>query len=180
MSKRSWPRRAGLRPERAHEAKRVIAFGYRVSPRRTCIPALPFCRGRLTATFKPAGYPNECKHLGHHIRRRRLELGLLQAEVARRIGVCEDSIHHWEVGDTIPAVRWLPAILAFLSHDPRPIPGSLAGHLRHWREGRRMSRVALARELCVDSTTLWTLESGRRAPASWCRLRERMGRFELG
>jgi transcriptional regulator with XRE-family HTH domain len=121
---------------------------------------LPFCRQRLNATFKPAGYPNECKHLGDHIRRRRLELGLLQAEVAKRIGVCEDSIHHWEVGDTTPAFRWFPAIIAFLGDDPRPVPHHLGPRLRHWREGKGLSQLELARRLGVDAGTVGQWEIG--------------------
>lgn len=127
-------------------------------------PALPFCRKRLIASFRPAGYPNECKHLGDHIRRRRLDLGLLQMDVAARIGVREDSIHHCEVGDTAPALRWLPGIITFLGYDPRPAPVGVGARLRHCREGRGLSQLGLARTLGVDAGTLRRWEVGQRQP----------------
>src|ERR1700720_743605 len=55
---------------------------------RKGIPALPFCHLRLS-TQKPKSsvYPKELKTLGDHIRRRRLDLGLLQRQVAQLISV---------------------------------------------------------------------------------------------
>ncbi len=103
-------------------------------------------------------------------------MGLLQRAVAERIGVCEDSVHHWEMGDAPPAIRWLPAVIEFLGYDPRPEPHSTGGRLRHWREGRGMSRTFLAKTLGVDPVTLWRWEDGRRVPKDpaglWCRLRQ--------
>ena len=59
--------------------------------------ALPFCHVRLTARKpSPAAYPKEMKTLGDHLRKRRLDLGLLQREVADRLGVTKDTIHNWE------------------------------------------------------------------------------------
>jgi transcriptional regulator with XRE-family HTH domain len=54
--------------------------------------------------------------------KRRLDLGLVQREVAKKIGVDDETICHWETGKTEPATRFLLAILRFLGVDPRPLP----------------------------------------------------------
>ena len=40
----------------------------------------------------PHGYPVELRSIGDHIRKRRLDLGLLQIEVAVQIGVTESTV----------------------------------------------------------------------------------------
>jgi DNA-binding transcriptional regulator YiaG len=95
----------------------------------------------------------------------------MQAEVAKRIGVCEDSIHHWEVGDTAPALQWIPGIIRFLDYDPRPVPSHIGARLRHWREGQGVSQFTLARTLGVDPGTLARWEKRERYPTG-----QRLGR----
>ena len=52
--------------------------------------------------------------LGEQLRNRRLELGLLQKDVARIIVVTEDSITNWEKNRSKPMKRYHSKILAFL------------------------------------------------------------------
>jgi transcriptional regulator with XRE-family HTH domain len=61
------------------------------------------------------------RHIGDHLRKHRLDLGLLQREVAERIGASTATIANWELGRTTPALGWLPHIISFLGHDPRPV-----------------------------------------------------------
>ena len=65
----------------------------------------------------PPGYPLELLSLGDHIRKRRLDLGLLQIEVAAQIGVTESTVWNWEHG-TEPELIHIPAVLAFLGYIP--------------------------------------------------------------
>jgi len=48
------------------------------------------------------GYPKQIKHLGHEIKIRRLDLGLLQREVAERIGVSKETVTNWGLGHSRP------------------------------------------------------------------------------
>ena len=41
-------------------------------------------------------YPANPKTIGKHIRKRRMDLGLMQKEVAKIIGVTESTIWNWE------------------------------------------------------------------------------------
>lgn len=102
--------------------------------------------------------------LGHHIRKRRLDLGLIQRDLAERVGVSEDSIWNWENRGLKPELRYMPAILDFLGYDPRPEPATLAERIVRFREGKGWARPRLAVELCIDPSTLARWERGEKSP----------------
>jgi transcriptional regulator with XRE-family HTH domain len=87
----------------------------------TLTPALPFCSLKLKSP-KPIdrAYPAELRSIGDHVRKRRLDLGLLQREVALRVGVDKTTVFNWETGTASPNLRALPAVIRFLGYDPRP------------------------------------------------------------
>jgi len=63
-------------------------------------------------------YPKQLKTLGDHIRAKRLDLGLLQKDVAGIIGVTTDTITNWEIGRNQP-MRWhYLKIKTFLGYSP--------------------------------------------------------------
>ena len=136
--------------------------------------ALPFCHARLTGSrpLDPA-YPRELRTIGDHIRKRRLDLGLLQREAAEDIGVTQWTLRNWELGWSTPAIRCLPEIIRFLGYSPLPQPSSLSDQLLTHRKLRGISRQRLAQELGIDPGTLWRWESGKviRAPSFVTRLR---------
>ena len=73
------------------------------------------CPIRLRAKKpKPRGFPEVPETLGDRIRRRRMELGLLQREVAGFIGVDESTVWNWEANRVHPSPRYLSRILEFL------------------------------------------------------------------
>jgi DNA-binding XRE family transcriptional regulator len=73
----------------------------------------------LATKPKPSHYPKLLNTLGDHIRRR-LDLGLFQSTVAEPIGVDPTTIHNWEGNKSLPAIRYIPAILRFLGYNPFP------------------------------------------------------------
>jgi len=82
---------------------------------------LPFCHLELRAARrKSASYPKQINSLGDHLRARRLDLKLLQKQVADQIGIHEMTIINWESNATVPEVRYIPAIIQFLGYDPLP------------------------------------------------------------
>jgi transcriptional regulator with XRE-family HTH domain len=128
---------------------------------------LPFANAKISAK-KPRNpaYPAQLKTVGDHIRSRRLDLGLLQREVASRLGVSASAVLNWEKGICAPTFRALPAIIAWLGYDPRPEPSCLSEALVHFREGRGMSQAEAAGVLEVDPSTLARWERGERTPKS--------------
>lgn len=62
----------------------------------------------------PTGYPKAPKTLGEALKKRRMDLGSLQREVATKLGVNEASVWNWEKGRTAPAKRFITRIRRFL------------------------------------------------------------------
>src|ERR1035441_9352714 len=129
------------------------------------IPALPFCHAELRAPKpKPSHYPQQPNTLGDHIRSRRLDLDLLQSDVAEQIGVDATTICNWESNASIPAIRHIPAILQFLGYDPFPPAQTLGERLATARKVMGLSQRKLALLLGVDSGTWQSWEAGEHKP----------------
>ena len=80
---------------------------------------MPFCKIALRAQRPPSpAYPLALRTLGDHLRKKRLDLRLLQREVAARLGVDETTICNWESHRTAPQPRLTPGIIAFLGYNP--------------------------------------------------------------
>ena len=85
---------------------------------RTDIVALSFWKGIFVSkTNKWRGYKDEIVTIGDQIRKRRIQLGLLQKDVARIINVSEDCITYWENNRSSPQKRYKKLILQFLNTD---------------------------------------------------------------
>lgn len=113
---------------------------------------------------RQSGYPEKPRTLGEHIRRRRLDLGLFQKDVAERVGADTTSVWNWENGTAAPELRFMPAILEFLGYDPRPMAKTVGEQLVRHRDGLGWSQKRLATALRVDATTLSRWELSKRAP----------------
>jgi transcriptional regulator with XRE-family HTH domain len=160
----------------------VIAFLPRFAaassrPRRAPLtPALPFCQFALKAQRPPqAGYPVRPASLGEHIKKRRLDLGLTQKEVARRVGVNPSTVLLWEQGRTEPAIRYVPGIVSLLGYDPLPTGASFPEQLRSARTRLGLSQRRLAEMLDVDEGTVRRWESGRSRP--WTLVADRLAKL---
>jgi transcriptional regulator with XRE-family HTH domain len=126
---------------------------------------LPFCHAELRASKpKPDHYPKEINTLGDHIRTRRLDLKLLQRQVADQIGVHEMTITGWESNATVPEVRYMPAIIQFLGYNPLPAANSLPERLATARRALGLSQRKMAGKFGVDPATLMGWEAGRHQP----------------
>ncbi len=56
--------------------------------------------------------------LGEHIKKKRLENGQIQKDVAGIIGVTEDCLTYWENNRNQPMVKHYPAIINYLGYYP--------------------------------------------------------------
>jgi len=110
----------------------------------------------------PRGYPLSLATLGDHLRKVRLDRGLLQEEVARELGVSLGTVVNWEQNHTEVATRFLPRVVAFLGFDPRPADELFGERIRALREGLGLSQVVLAKKLGVNASTVVAWERGRR------------------
>jgi transcriptional regulator with XRE-family HTH domain len=127
--------------------------------------SLPFCCFSLKASKpKSSEYPKELKTLGDHLRKRRLDLKLLQKEVGQRIGGSVSDVWNWENNRVSPAVKFIPAIIALLGYNPMPQPSGFPERLVWFRQAKGWTQKAFANVLRVDPTTLARWERGECAP----------------
>jgi DNA-binding transcriptional regulator YiaG len=81
----------------------------------------------------------------------------------------------WESNASLPAIRYVPAILSFLGYDPFPPAQTFADRLTTARKVLGLSQRRLALSLGVDPGTLQSWEAGRHKPTE--RSVERVERF---
>ena len=125
---------------------------------------MPFGEITLKAPKPNPTYPKVLNTLGDHLKKRRLDLGLFQKNVAVRLGVDNSTILNWEHGKTQPPVRFLPRIIRFLGYDPYPAPRSLGENLVAKRRQLGLSRKRMAARLGVDEGTMKRWERGMARP----------------
>jgi transcriptional regulator with XRE-family HTH domain len=109
--------------------------------------------------------PAELNTVGDHIRRKRLDLKMLQREVAERIGVGETSVFKWEANTSQPDLKYMPAIIRFLGYNPLPPANCWGERLVRQRATLGLSQKDAAKRLGVDPGTLARWERGERKPA---------------
>ena len=133
---------------------------------RMHIPALPFSRYEKTMQKPhPQGYPVEPKTIGEHLRKRRMDLGLYQAEVARRFNVSEDCITYWENGRSVPQVRYYPQVIAFLGYYPfNHETDTFGGKITRYKNEHGLSYRKLAKLFDADPATVAEWERNSRVP----------------
>jgi len=116
---------------------------------------LPRCHRVLTSE-KPRqkGYPEEPRTLGEHLKRRRLDLGLRQRDVAAELGVTAQTVQTWESGKHRPPVRLVPGIQAFLGFCPFDPAWTRGRRLRAARESQGLSKRRAAVLVGIDEATV--------------------------
>jgi len=135
---------------------------------------LPFCYLTLLAKKPTSGaYPKKLVTLGNHLRKRRLDLGLLQKDVAVLIGVDTNTITIWEKNRGGPKLKFVPRIIDFLGYEP-PCPATemLGQKIRQYRYIWGISQKDLAKRIGIDPTTSSRLErnQGRSFPSVFRRV----------
>lgn len=103
--------------------------------------------------------------IGEKIRNRRLELGLYQAEVARKLQVSEDCLCYWENGRNAPRLYQYPSIIAFLGYYPfEHETETFGGKIKRFKYEHGFSNEKLAKVLGLDEGTVTNWERNKHLP----------------
>lgn len=103
--------------------------------------------------------------IGDHIRKRRLELGLLQKDVAALLGCHEASVYKWENGHSVPQIHFNPLIISFLGYVPFSIANeTLSQRLKSYRALNGISHEQMGILLGVDGSTISSWENNVNLP----------------
>lgn len=121
---------------------------------------MPFCHFSLKGQKPlPNAYPKELSTLGDWIRKTRLDQGLFQEQVARILGVAEQSLTNWEVGHSEPEVKYMPKIIEFIGYCPYDPTSDPIDRVEAIRRAFGLTQAQMAKILEVDESSL----------ASWVR-----------
>jgi len=126
---------------------------------------LPFCHRILKAPTPRHGYPKQFKHLGDHLVARRIDLGLLQKEVATLVGVSTGTLRGWESGRTEPEVKYFPGLIQFLGRNPLPDPQTPGQAIRTKRLSLGLSQAGLGMLAGVDEGSVRRLQADTKGMA---------------
>ena len=154
---------------------------------------LPFCKRTVSVPRKDISpvwtrsFPvsKQPETLGQHLRKKRFDSGLRQAEVAKRLDVSDRTLSVWECDRTYPSWEYWPRIVSYLGYDPftDPTRGRPKGNETHGVAfslsapaatlGQKLAkrrlelmktRLQCAEELDVSIKTLADWERDRRSP----------------
>ncbi len=112
---------------------------------------------------------------GDHLRARRLELGVLQKDLAREWKLDPATVNYWERNRFAPVPRHLPRVIEFLGYVPYNPDWTLAERIRAQREALGFSRQRFAVALGVHEGTVRRWEWGWSVPSP--RLEKRLKAF---
>ena len=102
--------------------------------------------------------------LGEKIRNKRLELRLLQKDVAKLIGISEDCLTYWENNRSEPSVRYYPRIIAFLGYYPFSKENNLAGLVKSYRYKYGLTQKKMGKRIGLNGSTICDWETGETKP----------------
>jgi DNA-binding XRE family transcriptional regulator len=96
---------------------------------------------------------------GEHIKKRRIEFGLFQSQVAEILGVTECTINNWEKHRSEPMLWVIPKVVEFLGYEPNTSSvKSLGQRIKAYRLMKGITQKELAKQVGIDPTTLSRLE----------------------
>ena len=81
------------------------------------IHALPFSNLQILLKRAIRGIPAQLITVGDHLRKKRLELHLLQKDVAKKFGVSEDTITNWENNRHSPQGKLMLKAIQFIDNN---------------------------------------------------------------
>ena len=132
------------------------------------LPISAYGKTTPKSAFK-AGYPAFPKTIGEHIRKRRMDLGLFQKEVAEIVGTSIDCITFWENDRSQPQIHFYPKIISFLGYYPFEEVDSLSGRITKYRHLNGLTYKQLGKVLGVDGSTVASWEAGKTVPSAHTR-----------
>ena len=140
-----------------------------------CVSLLPPGVRITLKALKPKPYPEDPKSIGEHVRKRRLEARLTQAELARLLKVSPFTVVGWEKGRITPPTVTMGRVIQWLGYDPMPRGESLAERLLAKRRAMGWTQEEAAKALGVHRSVYADWEQGGRV--HFRAYRRRLARF---
>jgi DNA-binding transcriptional regulator YiaG len=131
---------------------------------QTCLRVAQKLRAEFPQKTAKKWAGQEPTTLGEHIKKRRLDSGLFQRDLASRLKVTVETIVNWERDHQTPPIRMWPKIIAFLGYDPHPEPRSLSERIEAQRRrlGWTYPKTAGTLGVSVGTVIRWIKGTNKR------------------
>jgi transcriptional regulator with XRE-family HTH domain len=104
--------------------------------------------------------------IGDRLRNRRLELRLVQSQVAAKLEVSEDTIAFWENNKVEPSVKQYPGIIQFLGYISFDFDEStIGGRIKKYRYLHGLSQEEFSQLIGVNESTISHYENNKYKPS---------------
>jgi len=120
----------------------------------------------MLKSLRSVPYIESPKALSHHLRKRRLELGLLPQDLALRLNVSVWTYRNWENGRTTAGAIIYQRIVENLGYYPHPVPQTLGHRLHKICRCLGLTISQAARLADVDHGTFLMWERDRWTPTT--------------
>ncbi|WP_461788676.1 recombinase family protein [Pedobacter sp.] len=111
-------------------------------------------------------YLQDPKTIGEHIRKKRIDSGLSQADLGKILKVSTDCVTFWENNRSEPQIKYYPRINLFLGYNPIKFDeNNFRDRLRKYRYQNGASFRKMALLLKVDASTVRAWELGHNRPS---------------
>lgn len=131
------------------------------------IPALTKCHILLQAVKPPnrietvRRYPFFPNTIGDYLRKKRLDLGLLQKDVADRLNTSTECLRNWENNMFEPDIRSFPNVIDFIGYCPYDLALAASDKMIIWRSYNGLTQKEMAKLARIDPGTLSRIEKGK-------------------
>lgn len=103
--------------------------------------------------------------IGQKLKNRRLELCLLQQEVAKIFNITEDCVTNWENDRYKPQIRYASKVIKFLGYNPYcQTQNSFGGRVKEYRQQHGLSHKKMGLLLEVHASTIGSWENNEHLP----------------
>jgi hypothetical protein len=112
-------------------------------------------------------FPIDLKHVGDHIKYKRLAENILIKDVIEQIQIDRETLRGWELGLFEPLVHQYPQIIKFLGYFPFAFDtNTIAGKIKTYRYKNGLTQKEFGALLQKDGSVIWEWESNGRKPIS--------------
>jgi len=106
----------------------------------------------------PKGYPESFKHIGDHIRAKRVTNNLQVKQLAKVLNITPSTLINWEYGNNTPTTTHMKAVVDFLEYCPLPTTlkpiKSIGQQVRLKRIYEGLTAKQFALKIGIDSSTI--------------------------
>ena len=129
------------------------------------VATLPFCKFSVTTCkLKPYGYPMPAKTIGERLRALRMDQGLTQSCMAKKLGCSPHTLRKWEKNIISPIAKNDYQLAEVLGQNLFEKSSKIREEIKRFRREKGWSRRRLSEEMGIHPNSIYKWEKGLSFP----------------